>query len=99
MDHMKTNITFKIISDPIETKTLWHEFSPRKTLDDDGGFRYVFIKHLGFQLHFITGYDGDNPIGLLPLQQNTNFGISKKVLGTDKPFLEFFGGVDTDSNI
>lgn len=96
---MLTNITFKVTSEESEANALWEEFSLSKTLDDDWNFRHIFIKNLNFPLHFIVGFQNEIPIGLLPLQQNTNFGISKKVLKTYKPFLEFFGGVDTDSNI
>lgn len=93
------NLTFKIVSDETEAKGLWESFSPNQTMDDDWNFRLAFTKNLNLPLHFIVGFDNETPIGLLPLQQNQNTGISKKVLATEKPFLEFFGGVDTDSNI
>jgi CelD/BcsL family acetyltransferase involved in cellulose biosynthesis len=95
---MKSTVTYKIITHPEECKKLWEEFSPQLTIDDNWDFRETFIKDLGFELYFLTGYDGDNPVGLLPLQRNTNKGISQKIHAPGKPFLEFFGGVDTDSN-
>lgn len=94
-----SDLIFKVISDPVECKKLWDEFSPNKTLDDNWDFRMTWIENLNFKLHFIAGFDGETTVGILPLQENTNTGISKKVLNTDKPFLEFFGGVDTDSNL
>lgn len=93
------NLIFRVISDPAECKKFWEEFSPNRALDDSWDFRMTWIKNLNFKLHFIAGFDGETIVGLLPLQENTNSGISKKVLNTDKPFLEFFGGVDTDSNV
>lgn len=96
---MNSDLNFKIITDPAECKKLWEEFSPNKILDDNWDFRMAWVKELNFELHFIAGFEGETAVGLLPLQKNTNTGISKKVLHTEKPFLEFFGGVDTDSNI
>lgn len=96
---MNSDLNFKIFTDPAECKKLWEEFSHNKTLDDNWDFRMAWVKDLDFKLHFIAGFEGETPVGLLPLQENTNTGISKKVLHTEKPFLEFFGGVDTDSNI
>lgn len=92
------DLKFRTISDKSECKKLWETFSPQKTLDDNWDFREIYIKEFGFELNFITGFDGNNPIGILPLQLNTNKGISQKLLKAEKPFLEFFAGVDSDSN-
>lgn len=91
-------ISFTIITDIAEAKAMWELFSPNKTIDDEWDFRYTFYKYLDFRLHFIVGYDGDKPIGLLPLQKNTNKGMSNVRFEMDKPFLEFFGGIDPDDN-
>lgn len=89
---------FKIITDEQEAKKLWEDFSPHKTIDDEWNFRYAFGKDFNFPFHFIVGYEKEKPIGVLPLQLNTVKGLGPKLLGMNKPFLEFFGGVDTDDN-
>jgi hypothetical protein len=91
-------IIFKTITDPVEAKALWEQFSPHKKIDDEWDFRYVWIEPLAFPLYFIVGYDKDQPVGLLPLQYNDNKGIGQKLFQMDKPFYEIFGGADTDDN-
>lgn len=91
---------FKIITDLEEAEKAWNEFSPHFTIDDEWAFRFAFIKHLNYELYFIAGYDGEKLVGLLPLQKNNLEGLrppyGKEVT---KPFLEFFGGDDTDDNV
>lgn len=91
-------LTFKTITDLDSAKEIWNSFSAHKKLDDEWDFRYTWVKELNYPLQFIVGYDKDKPVGLLPLQLNNNTGISQKLLKAHKPFLEFFGGVDTDDN-
>lgn len=91
-------LTFKVITDLAEAKAFWELFSPNSTIDDEWAFRYEFYKYLNFPLHFIVGYDGEKPVGLLPLQLNTNKGMSTVRFEMTEPFLEFFGGIDTDDN-
>ena len=91
-------LTFKVITDLAEAKAMWEIFSPNSTIDDEWTFRYTFYKYLNFPLHFIVGYDGEKPVGLLPLQLNTNKGMSTVRFEMTEPFLEFFGGIDTDDN-
>jgi len=93
-----SSLTFKVISDPIAAKSLWEQFSPHLTVDDEWDFRNIWIESLDFPLYFIVGFDQDKPIGLLPLQLDKGMGIGPKVLGLTDEFLEFFGGVDTDNN-
>ncbi len=92
------NLTFRVVSDESEAKIMWEMFSPHKSLDDEWDFRYTWFRYIESPLHFIVGYDNDNPIGLLPLQFNQVKGLDAKLLNMNQPFLEFFGGVDTDDN-
>ncbi len=92
------SLTFKTISNKKDACILWDIFSPKKTLDDEWDFRYTFYKYLKFPLRFIVGFDNGKPIGLLPLQLNTNKGVSQKKFEAREPFLEFFGGIDTGDN-
>lgn len=92
------SLTFHIISDETDAKALWDQFSPAKTIDDDWKFRDTWTESYAFPFHFIVGYDGDKAIGLLPLQQNTLKGLGPKLTKMDEPYLEFFGGIDTDDN-
>ena len=93
-----SNIEFKIIEDPVEAKEIWEIFSEHKVIDDEWDFRNIWTQELELPFHFIVGYEGDKPIGLLALQRNTIVGLGPSLLGMDKPYLEFFGGVDTDDN-
>lgn len=95
---MTMTLRFEIITEKDKAKEIWEYFSPHLKIDDEWEFRYTWIKHLDLPLHFIVGYDGDEPVGLLALEQNTNKGLGPKLLNMDEPFLEFFGGVDTDDN-
>lgn len=91
-------ITFKIIEDPTEAKRLWELFSPHKRIDDEWEFRNTWTEDYNFPFHFIVGYDGEKPVGLLPLQYNTLKGLGPKLLNVTVPYLEFFAGIDTDDN-
>lgn len=92
------NLDFKVVEDPLEAKELWELFSPHKTIDDEWDFRDIWTKPYEFPFHFIVGLENNEPIGLLPLQLDTLKGLSPKLLSMDKPFLEFFAGLDTDDN-
>lgn len=90
-------LQFNVVSDIKQARELWNTLSPRKTIDDEWDFRYQFYKYLPFKLHFIAGYHGTEPVGLLPLQFNTGEGLAPPY-GDGTHFLEFFGGDDTDDN-
>lgn len=91
-------IDFKIISDIHEAKAVWEELSPHKTIDDEWEFRQILNTDLNVPLHFMVGYDGEQPVGLLALQKNDRQGLSPKLLSMNSPYLEFFAGIDTDDN-
>jgi hypothetical protein len=93
-----SRLLFKVIEDPAEAKVFWDLFSPKKTIDDEWDFRDIWTKSYNFPFHFIVEFDGEKPVGLLPLQRNTLKGLSPKLLAMDVPFLEFFAGLDTDNN-
>ena len=93
------NLTFKIISDLEKAKEYWNLLSPHKFIDDEWDFRYAFFKRLSYELHFIVAFDSEKPIALLPLQENNLLGLMPPYYPEDdQPFLEFFGGDDTDDN-
>lgn len=91
-------IEFKVIEDIIQGKALWEQFSPHKTIDDEWDFRYEFMKYLNFPLQFLVGYKNNEPIGLMPLQKNTGKGLIPPNYTFNYPFLEYFGGDDSDDN-
>lgn len=91
-------LEFNIIENIDEALRIWELFSSHQTIDDEWNFRYTFVKDLNFPFHFIVGLDQNKPVGLLPLQLNTLKGLGPKLLHMNKPFLEFFGGIDTDNN-
>ncbi len=63
-------IEIKIISDLEEAKKLWNLLSPEETIYDLWAFRYCFYKYENYSLSFITAYDNNEPVALLPLQYN-----------------------------
>lgn len=89
---------FKTITDVDEAKSLWNQLSPHNTIDDEWDFRYTFFKHLPYVPHFLAGFSEGKPVGVLPLQKNTGVGLMPPYATSHKPFLEFFGGDDTDDN-
>lgn len=95
---MNSSIHYKVITQLDEAQEIWGNFSPHQVIDDEWNFRFAFYKYLDFQLHFIVGYDGNKPIGLLPLQYNTRKGLLPPQYEPKSNFLEFFGSDDTDDN-
>jgi hypothetical protein len=90
---------FKIISDVEEAKRTWEILSPSINIDDEWNFRYAFFKHLPYDLFFIVGCENNEPRELIALQKNNLEGLMPPYYpGDGKPFLEFFGGDDTDDN-
>lgn len=83
-----STLRYSVVQAEPEAKKLWDIFSPKRVIDEDWDYRYTFFRYHGHKLHFIVGYDGEQPIGLLPLQNNSDLGV-----------LEFFGGKDADDNI
>jgi hypothetical protein len=93
-----SQLSFTIITNREEAKKYWDIFSPKKTIDEDFDFRDTWTQIYDFPFHFIVGFEGEKPIGLLPLQKNTLKGLGPKLLNMTEPFLEFFAGIDTDDN-
>lgn len=94
---MDQSLHFRVIADLSSAETAWKTLSPNKTIDDNWQFRFTFYKYLQYDLHFIAGYRGEELIGLLPLQKNDLTGLQPPY-ALSEPFLEFFGGDDTDDN-
>ncbi len=80
-------IRFEQIQDLENARKWWHHFSPGEMLYDEWEFRWLFYKQEEYPLHFFLGFENDEPIGLLPLQKNT-----------DKNWYEFFGGQYMENN-
>jgi CelD/BcsL family acetyltransferase involved in cellulose biosynthesis len=91
-------IKFEVVTDLDAARAVWDALAAHSEIDDEWDFRYIFYRHLGFPLHFIVAYDGERPVGLLPLQLNTGEGPIPQSYELKHNFLEFFGGDDTDSN-
>jgi len=91
-------LNFKVIRDIDLAKEIWNVLSPHEVIDDEWDFRYAFMKNLHFTPHFIVGLDGDEPVGLLPLQYNADFGLKPPYAPRVAGFFEFFGGDDSDDN-
>lgn len=80
-------LRFEIIKELGQVKKIWGQFTPDRHIFDLWDFRFVFYKYFQFPLYCIVGYDGDTPIGILPLQFNTETKV-----------YEFFGGYFMEEN-
>ncbi len=89
---------FEVVQDLKKAEIVWNLLSPKKVIDDEWQFRYTFYKYLHYPLYFILCFDGDEPVGMLPMQLNTGFGLRPAYALQCEEFLEFFGGDDSDNN-
>lgn len=71
-------INYRILTNIDESKEIWNKLSNEEEIFDLWEFRYQYYKFLNFPLYFITAYDAEKPVGLLPLMENNGI-------------LEFFG--------
>jgi len=83
-----TTLKLKIITNLNDTKKFWELFSPKKNIYDDWDFRYSYYRFFQYPLFFYILFAADAPVGLLPLQYNTNLKL-----------LEFFGGSYMEDNM
>lgn len=83
----KSQIRVSIIKDITEAERLWNRFTSNKTIYDLWEFRYTFYQYFNYELFFYTYYIGDDLIGLIPLQYNS-----------DEKYLESFGGEYMEEN-
>lgn len=74
-------ITFTTITDVSEAEKMWKAISAEDHFANTWLFRYLYYKYFSFPLSFLVAWDAHKPVGLLPLQYNT-----------DNNYLEFFGG-------
>lgn len=74
-------LLYKQITTIEEAKTIWDELNPNVELFDNWEFRYLYYQFSTPPLYFYAGYDGEELVGVLPLQWNETLG-----------YLEFFGG-------
>lgn len=79
-------LRFELIQDLDSAKKWWLYFAETPSLYLDWDFRYCFYKPSGHKIYFYLGYDGDQPVGLLPLEWN------------EKGYLQFFGGTYMKKN-
>jgi len=82
-----TDLQFKTVSDLTECRALWEKFSPHRTIFQEWDWRYAHYRFFNFPVKFIVGLDANQPIGILPLQYET-----------EEKFWEFFGGQDMEDN-
>ena len=80
-------IKIEIIKDLATAEMLWNTFTPRETIYDEWEFRYCFYKYFNYELFFYTAYEEGKPVGLLPLEYNS-----------DQNYLEYFGGNFMEDN-
>lgn len=81
-------ITFHVEKDLATCQELWEEFSPKQLLPDSWSFRYIRHAYQPATPHFLVGSHGGAPIGILPLQYNT-----------EKKYLQAFGDYNSDDTV
>lgn len=81
------DIALRIITDTTEAEQIWKTLSPNEGIYDTWEFRFCFHKYYQYKLHFIVGFNGSEPVGVLPLQYNS-----------DKNCYEFFGTYFMETN-
>ncbi len=84
---MGSSLRFEAVRDLGVAEKLWKYLSPAQSLYDDWGFRFTFYKYDPVEICFVTAYDENHPVGLLPLQKNK------------EGFWEFFGGDYMEDNL
>lgn len=80
-------INYYIESDITKAQAIWNSLSPKTLITDTWEFRFAYYKYFMYPLFFYVAVENDNPVGLLPLQLNT-----------EKNCLEFFGGSYMEDN-
>jgi hypothetical protein len=85
-------IEIRVINDFEAAKALWEKLSPRESIYDLWDFRYAFYQHEVCPLHFYTAYEGDEPVALLPLQYNADWGgyefFAENFTESNRPFVK-----------
>ncbi len=84
---MNRGFKIEIIKNIKEAQKLWNALSPNQTLWENWDFRHCFYKYFNYELFFYLGCLDNQPIGLMPLQYNSN-----------NDYLEFFGGEFMEEN-
>lgn len=81
-----------LISDLNEAEKIWRALSPDEMIYDLWDFRFPFYKIYSYPLYFYTVYDDDEPVALLPLQFNKEWGglefIAEELAYDNKPFIK-----------
>ncbi len=87
MANNNSSLRFEVITDIKEAENIWKKMSPNSNIYENWEFRYCFYKYFSHPLHFLTGMENGEIIGLLPMQYNE-----------EKKYLEFFGGTFMEDN-
>lgn len=75
------NLHYKRISNLAEAEAIWKALSPNKSIYDVWEFRFAYYKYFNYPLYFYTAFNGEEPVGVLPL-----------MLNEEKNQLDFFAG-------
>jgi hypothetical protein len=74
-----------------QAKRLWRALSPRRTIFDEWEWRYCFYKHNPRPLLFLAAWEGEEAVGLLPLQQHPDHGyefFAEDPCEENRPFIK-----------
>lgn len=68
-------LSIREVNDLKSAESLWHALSPKKTIFDEWDFRYCFYKYAPLPLKFLAAYEGEELVGLMPLQIHPKHGF------------------------
>ncbi len=68
-------LSIREVNDLKNAESLWRALSPSKTIFDEWDFRYCFYKYAPLPLKFLAAYEGEELVGLMPLQIHPKHGF------------------------
>lgn len=84
-------LSIREVTDLKSAENLWRALSPKKTIFDEWDFRYCFYKYAPLPLKFLAAYEGEELVGLMPLQIHPKHGFeffAEDPCEENKPFIK-----------
>ncbi|MFZ4631764.1 MAG: GNAT family N-acetyltransferase [Patescibacteria group bacterium] len=85
-------LSIREVNDLEGAEKLWCALSPNKTIFDEWDFRYCFYKYAPLPLKFLAAYEGEELVGLMPLQIHPKHGFeffAEDPCEENRPFIKF----------
>lgn len=82
----------RLVQDLKEAERVWKELSPGYYLEDLWDFRFAYYQVNPWPLYFYVAYENGEPVGLLPLQKNTEWKgfefFAEDIASDNRPFVK-----------